>query len=52
MVFNASVLLWKLVRPFQVPGCRRHLLPVLTAAARALEEVGEGDEAWRVEVLV
>ena len=52
MVFNATVLLWKLVRPFQVLGSRCHLLTVLTTAAQALEEIGEGDEAWRVEILV
>ena len=52
MVFNASVLMWKLVRPFQIPGSRAHVLSVITTASRALEEVGEEDEAWRVELLV
>ena len=52
MVFNASVLMWKLVRPFQIPGSRAHILSVITTASRALEEVGEEDEAWRVELLV
>ena len=52
LVFNASVILWKLVRPFQVSGSRKHLVQTLSAVSKGLEDINEKDNLWRLEIMM
>jgi tetratricopeptide (TPR) repeat protein len=52
LVFNASVILWKLVRPFQVSGSRKHLVQTLSAVSKGLEDINEKDNLWRLEIMI
>ena len=52
LVYNASVLLWQICRPFQHQGTRRLFVKPLQSVVRALEECKERDYDWRLELLV
>ena len=52
LVFNASVVLWKLVRPFQVCGSRKHLVQTLAVVSKGLEDINDKDDTWRLEIMM
>eukprot|EP00731_Ephydatia_muelleri_P020306 Em0013g33a len=52
LVYNASVALWKLCRPLQKPGYQRLCAKPLQNMVKALEEIGEQDSSWRIELLM
>jgi len=51
-VFNASVLFWNICRPFQRPGYRRYYSKQLQVVVKALDEVKEQDNEWRIELMM
>ncbi len=52
LVYNASVVLWQVCRPFQRPGSRFLYCKVLQTVVRALEDGKEQDFPWRLELLL
>lgn len=52
LVYNASVLLWQICRPFQHQGARKLFAKPLQSVVRALEECKEQDYEWRLELLM
>ncbi|KAG8435302.1 hypothetical protein GDO86_013309 [Hymenochirus boettgeri] len=52
LVYNASVIYWKVVRPFLKPGSRHHLIPSLTSIVNALNEIDEADHTWRAQLMM
>ena len=52
LVYNASVQLWLMCRPFQRPGHCRLFAKALQSVVRALEECKEKDHAWRLELMM
>ncbi|XP_071420476.1 cilia- and flagella-associated protein 46 isoform X2 [Pithys albifrons albifrons] len=52
LVYNASVLYWRLVRPFLKPGFRHCLIPSLSQVVTALNQIEEQDKEWRAELMI
>ena len=52
LVYNASVLLWHICRPYQYPGVRHVFAKPLQCVVRALEECKEQDYEWRLQLLM
>jgi len=52
LVFNASVHLWQIIRPYQRSGCRQAIARPLANVVKALEEIGEQDYQWRLELMM
>ena len=52
LVYNASVQLWRVCRPFQRPGYYRLFAKALQTIVKALEECKEKDYAWRLELMM
>ncbi|XP_043912815.1 cilia- and flagella-associated protein 46 [Protopterus annectens] len=52
LVYNATVLYWKMVRPFLKPGSRYVLIPSLTRVVKALDETEEPDYEWRGQLMM
>uniref|UniRef100_H2ZYN0 Cilia and flagella associated protein 46 n=1 Tax=Latimeria chalumnae TaxID=7897 RepID=H2ZYN0_LATCH len=52
LVFNTSVVYWKMVRLFLKPGFRHLLIPSLTQIVKALEDVKEQDLKWRAQLMI
>ncbi|XP_064381874.1 cilia- and flagella-associated protein 46-like [Halichondria panicea] len=52
LVYNASVLLWQICRPFQRPGSRRGYTKPLATMLKALEEIKDQDTPWRLELMI
>ena len=52
LVFNASVHLWQTIRPYQQSGYRQAIARPLASVVKALEEIGEQDYQWRLELMM
>lgn len=52
LVFNASVLYWRMVRPFLKPGFRHHVIPSLFQIVHVLNQTDEEDKDWRAELML
>jgi tetratricopeptide (TPR) repeat protein len=50
LVYDASVHYWKISRPLQKPGTRKHLIETSSAITKALESVS-GHEEWKIHNL-
>lgn len=51
LVFNASVYMWQIVRPYQRSGHRQLITRPLANVVKALDEVNEQDYKWRLELM-
>ena len=49
-MYDASVHYWKISRPLQKPGTRKHLIETSSAITKALESVS-GHEEWKIHNL-
>ncbi|XP_007935070.1 cilia- and flagella-associated protein 46 [Orycteropus afer afer] len=52
LVYNASVLYWRMVRPFLKTGYRRHLIPSLSQIVTVLNHTKEEDKEWHAELML
>lgn len=52
MVFNASVLYWRMVRPFLKPGYHHLVIPSLSQIVTVLNQTEEEDKEWRAELMM
>ncbi|XP_057264648.1 cilia- and flagella-associated protein 46 [Pezoporus wallicus] len=52
LIYNASVLYWKLVRPYLKPGFRYCLIPSLSQIVQVLNQTEEQDHEWRAELMM
>ena len=52
LVYNASVLYWRMVRPFLKPGYRHLLVPSLAQMVSALGQTEEEDKEWQAELML
>lgn len=52
LVFNASVLYWRMARPFLKPGCSHHLIASLSQMVNVLNQLEEEDTEWRAELML
>uniref|UniRef100_A0A8B9G5Y2 Cilia and flagella associated protein 46 n=1 Tax=Amazona collaria TaxID=241587 RepID=A0A8B9G5Y2_9PSIT len=52
LIYNASVLYWKLVRPYLKPGFRYCLIPSLSQIVKVLNQTEEQDHEWRAELMI
>ncbi|XP_044516240.1 cilia- and flagella-associated protein 46 [Gracilinanus agilis] len=52
LVYNASVLYWKMARAFLKPGHRQHLIPSLLQIVNVLEQINEEDKDWQAELML
>ncbi|KAM9618801.1 cilia- and flagella-associated protein 46 [Trichechus inunguis] len=52
LVYNASVLYWRMVRPFLKPGYRHHLIASLSQIVNVLNQTKEEDKEWRAELML
>ncbi|KAM5241604.1 cilia- and flagella-associated protein 46 isoform 3-T3 [Hipposideros larvatus] len=52
LVFNASVLYWKMARPFLKPGYSHHLIASLAQIVNVLNQSEEEDKEWRAELML
>ena len=52
LVFNASVLYWRMVRPFLKPGYHHLVIPSLSQIVAVLNQTEEEDKEWRAELMM
>uniref|UniRef100_A0A671E512 Cilia and flagella associated protein 46 n=1 Tax=Rhinolophus ferrumequinum TaxID=59479 RepID=A0A671E512_RHIFE len=52
LVFNASVLYWRMARPFLKPGCSHRLIASLSQMVNVLNQLEEEDTEWRAELML
>ncbi|XP_066477527.1 cilia- and flagella-associated protein 46 [Tiliqua scincoides] len=52
LIYNASVIYWKIVRPFFKPGFLRFLIPSLSQIVPALNHPAEQDEDWTADLMI
>ncbi|XP_027696309.1 cilia- and flagella-associated protein 46 [Vombatus ursinus] len=52
LVYNASVLYWKMARAFLKPGHRQYLIPSLGQIVDVLEQIDEEDKDWVAELMI
>ncbi|GAB1292843.1 Cilia and flagella-associated protein 46 [Apodemus speciosus] len=52
LVFNASVLYWRMVRPFLKPGYHHLVIPSLSQIVTVLNQTEEEDKEWRAELMI
>ncbi|XP_074194762.1 LOW QUALITY PROTEIN: cilia- and flagella-associated protein 46 [Rhinolophus sinicus] len=52
LVFNASVLYWRMARPFLKPGYSHHLIASLSQMVNVLNQSEEEDTEWRAELML
>ncbi|KAM4668337.1 cilia- and flagella-associated protein 46 [Amazona ochrocephala] len=52
LIYNASVLYWKHVRPYLKPGFRYCLIPSLSQIVKVLNQTEEQDHEWRAELMI
>lgn len=52
LVFNASVLYWRMARPFLKPGYSHHLIASLSQIVNVLNQSEEEDTEWRAELML
>ena len=51
LVYNASVILWTVTRPFQVPQHYNLCTNCVQTVVRALDEIGYKDYNWRLQLM-
>lgn len=49
LIYNASVIYWRVSRPLQRKGHFKRLLPSMPEVAQAVQSLGEEDRAWKVQ---
>ncbi|XP_070326623.1 cilia- and flagella-associated protein 46 isoform X5 [Odocoileus virginianus] len=52
LVYNASLLYWRMARPFLRPGYRQRLVPSLAQMVSALSQTEEEDTEWQAELML
>ncbi|XP_034292423.1 cilia- and flagella-associated protein 46 isoform X1 [Pantherophis guttatus] len=52
LIYNASVIYWKNIRPFLKPGSRNFLIPSLSQIVSALSHPDEEDKDWTAELMI
>ncbi|XP_052029594.1 cilia- and flagella-associated protein 46 [Apodemus sylvaticus] len=52
LVFNASVLYWRMVRPFLKPGYHHLVIPSLSQIVAVLNQTEEEDKEWQAELMI
>lgn len=52
LVFNASVLYWRMARSFLKPGYSHHLIASLSQMVNVLNQSEEEDTEWRAELML
>nr|XP_016847701.1 PREDICTED: cilia- and flagella-associated protein 46 [Anolis carolinensis] len=52
LIYNASVIYWRNIRPFLKPGFRHFLIPSLTQIVLALKHPAEEDKDWTAELMI
>ncbi|CAN0555915.1 unnamed protein product [Rangifer tarandus platyrhynchus] len=52
LVYNASLLYWRMARPFLRPGYRHHLVPSLAQMVSVLSQTEEEDKEWQAELML
>ncbi|XP_048465131.1 cilia- and flagella-associated protein 46 [Rhincodon typus] len=52
LVYNASVLYWRIVRPFIKPGFRGHVIVSLLEVIKGLQAIDDLDYEWRAELRI
>ncbi|XP_044276023.1 cilia- and flagella-associated protein 46 [Varanus komodoensis] len=52
LIYNASVIYWKFVRPFLKPGFRHFLIPSLSQIVPALKHRSKEDKDWTAELML
>ncbi|XP_034994598.2 cilia- and flagella-associated protein 46 isoform X1 [Zootoca vivipara] len=52
LIHNASVMYWRIVRPFLKPGFRHYLIPSLYQIVPALKHPTEQDKDWTAELMI
>nr|XP_021493514.1 cilia- and flagella-associated protein 46 [Meriones unguiculatus] len=52
LVYNASVLYWRMVRPFLRPGFHHLVIPSLSQIISVLNQTEEDDKEWRAELMM
>ncbi|XP_039193388.1 cilia- and flagella-associated protein 46 isoform X2 [Crotalus tigris] len=52
LIYNASVIYWKNIRPFLKPGFRYFLIPSLSQIVPALKHPDEEDKDWTAELMI
>ena len=52
IVYNASLLYWKIARPFLREGCKKILHPSLSQIVKALELIEDDDYDWRALLMM
>lgn len=51
-MYNASLLYWRMARPFLRPGYRHHLVPSLAQMVSVLSQTEEEDKEWQAELML
>ncbi|XP_054839221.1 cilia- and flagella-associated protein 46 [Eublepharis macularius] len=52
LIYNASVIYWRIIRPFLRPGFRQFLIPSLSRIVPALYHPDEQDKDWTAELMI
>ncbi|KAH0623636.1 hypothetical protein JD844_006597 [Phrynosoma platyrhinos] len=52
LIYNASVIYWRNIRPFLKPGFRHFLIPSLSQIVLALKHPAEEDKDWTAELMM
>lgn len=51
LVYNASIILWRITRPFQIPGYYHLYTNTIQHVVKSLEEIKENDFSWRLKMM-
>uniref|UniRef100_A0ACB8F9Q8 Uncharacterized protein n=1 Tax=Sphaerodactylus townsendi TaxID=933632 RepID=A0ACB8F9Q8_9SAUR len=52
LIYNASVIYWRIIRPFFKPGFRHFLIPSLSRIVLALHHADDQDKDWTAELMM
>ncbi|XP_048363031.1 LOW QUALITY PROTEIN: cilia- and flagella-associated protein 46 [Sphaerodactylus townsendi] len=52
LIYNASVIYWRIIRPFFKPGFRHFLIPSLSRIVLALHHADDQDKDWTAELMI
>nr|XP_056706458.1 cilia- and flagella-associated protein 46 [Euleptes europaea] len=52
LIYNASVIYWRIIRPFFKPGFRHFLIPSLSQIVLALHHAEDPDKDWTAELMI
>ncbi|XP_060097359.1 cilia- and flagella-associated protein 46 [Heteronotia binoei] len=52
LIYNASIIYWRIIRPFCKPGFRHFLIPSLSRIVSALHHADEQDKDWTAELMI